>query len=189
MPDGDDANGHQVALQDLGEITVTVTSARRQPESRPTAWCWFPEHRLGSGPRSLAALPARRRLRGLQPRRLRGGSVEELVGCAESRDIVALYALHEGVYVSYILGAPDFVNREFRSCSPMACRPSRRWSPRATDRPRRTRSGTSKTVGSRGRSACAAPSPPASASSSTRGATSRSWSSARRAWTSPPCTP
>ena len=26
-PDGDSANGHQVALQDLGEITVTVTSA------------------------------------------------------------------------------------------------------------------------------------------------------------------
>ncbi len=40
-------------------------------------------------------------------------SVEELVTCAESRDIVALYALHEGVYVPYILGAPEFVNRAF----------------------------------------------------------------------------
>ena len=43
-----------------------------------------------------------------------GGSVEELVACAESRDIVALYALHNGEYVPYILGAPDSMNREFR---------------------------------------------------------------------------
>ena len=42
-----------------------------------------------------------------------GGSVAELVTCAESRDIVTLYVLHEGVYVSYILGAPDFVNAGF----------------------------------------------------------------------------
>ena len=42
-----------------------------------------------------------------------GGSVEELVSCAESRGIVALYAPHEGVYVSYILGAPGFVNAGF----------------------------------------------------------------------------
>ena len=42
-----------------------------------------------------------------------GGSVAELVGCAESRGIVALYALHEGVYVSHILGAPGFVNARF----------------------------------------------------------------------------
>ena len=34
--------------------------------------------------------------------------------CAESRDIAALYALHEGVYVSDIPGAPDFVNRAFQ---------------------------------------------------------------------------
>ena len=42
-----------------------------------------------------------------------GGSVEELIGCAESRDIVTLYVLHEGVFVSYILGAPGFVNAGF----------------------------------------------------------------------------
>ena len=42
-----------------------------------------------------------------------GGSIEDLAACAESRGIVALYALHEGVYVSYILGAPDFVNAGF----------------------------------------------------------------------------
>ena len=43
-----------------------------------------------------------------------GGSVEELVACAESRDIRALYARHKGEYVPYILGAPDFMNREFK---------------------------------------------------------------------------
>ena len=31
---------------------------------------------------------------------------------------MALYALHEGVYVPYILGAPAFVNREFRELFP-----------------------------------------------------------------------
>ncbi len=42
-----------------------------------------------------------------------GGSVEDLVLCAESRDVVALYALHGGGSVPYILGAPEFVNRPF----------------------------------------------------------------------------
>ena len=42
-----------------------------------------------------------------------GGSVEDLALCAESRDVAALYAVHGGVYVSYILGAPEFVNQPF----------------------------------------------------------------------------
>ena len=68
--DGDDANGHQVALQDLGEITGHRHLAGRQPyEGLPRA---VPRHRMGSGPRSLAALPAGRGLRGVEPRRLRG---------------------------------------------------------------------------------------------------------------------
>ena len=110
--DGDGANGHQVALQDLGEITVTVTS---QDGSRSKTYrVQFPE---------VAWDPARdpwpHCLRGAVSEGFslvvyEGGSVDELVSCAESRGIVALYALHEGVYVSHILGAPDFVNREFR---------------------------------------------------------------------------
>ena len=106
------ADGGQVALADLGEITVTVTSAdgSREKVYRVS----FPE---------VAWDPAR----DPWPHCLRGdiavgfslvvyegGTVEELVACAESRNAVALYALHEGVYISYILGAPDFVNREFR---------------------------------------------------------------------------
>ena len=43
-----------------------------------------------------------------------GGSVEELDSCAEGSNVSAVYALHEGEWVSYILGAPDFVNAAFR---------------------------------------------------------------------------
>ena len=109
--DGDDANGHQVALQDLGEITVTVTS---QDGSRMKVYrVRFPD--TGWDP---ARDPWPHCLRGAVSEGLSlvvfaGGSVEELVSCAESRGIVALYALHEGVYVSHILGAPDFVNQPF----------------------------------------------------------------------------
>ena len=106
-----EVDGHQVALQDLGEITVTVTS---QDGSRTKTYrVQFPE---------TAWDPARdpwpHCLRGAVSEEFslivyEGGSIEELVSCAESRGIVALYALHEGVYVSHILGAPDFVNAGF----------------------------------------------------------------------------
>ena len=43
-----------------------------------------------------------------------GGALEELLACAESRGLEALYALHEGRYLAYVLGAPEFVNRGFR---------------------------------------------------------------------------
>ena len=43
-----------------------------------------------------------------------GGSVDDLVACARSLGVAALYALHGGVWVSYIVGAPEFVNGEFR---------------------------------------------------------------------------
>ena len=109
--DGADANGHQVALQDLGEITVTVTS--QDGSRKKTYRVQFPE---------TAWDPARdpwpHCLRGAVSEGFslvvyEGGSIEELVTCAESRDIVTLYVLHEGVFVSYILGAPGFVNAGF----------------------------------------------------------------------------
>ena len=43
-----------------------------------------------------------------------GGSVEDLESCARSLAVTAVYALADGEYVSYILGAQEFVNREFR---------------------------------------------------------------------------
>ena len=114
--DGDDANGHQVALQDLGESTVTVTS---QDGSRMKVYrVQFPE--TGWDP---ARDPWPHCLRGAVSEGFslavyEGGSVEELVSCAESRGIVAFYALHDGAYVSYILGAPGFANAGFLKLFP-----------------------------------------------------------------------
>ena len=42
-----------------------------------------------------------------------GGSVEGLAACAESQQVTALYALHGGEWVSYIVGAPEFANQSF----------------------------------------------------------------------------
>ena len=114
--DGDEANGHQVALEGLGEITVTVTSAdgsrRRsyrvaladpEPEGTPEPWTHCLRGDIAEGFSLIV---------------YEGGSVEELVACAESRSVMALYALHEGVYVSYILGAPEWVNAGFAELFP-----------------------------------------------------------------------
>ncbi len=112
-PDADEeADGHQVALQDLAEITVTVTSAdgTRQKTYRvsfPEA-AWDPAR--DPWPHCLRGAVSE----GFNLVVFEGGSVEELVACAESRDIVSLYALHEGTYISYIVGAPDFANGAFR---------------------------------------------------------------------------
>ena len=43
-----------------------------------------------------------------------GGSVGDLEACAEGVGLAALYVLDDGAWVSYILGAPQFVNRSFR---------------------------------------------------------------------------
>ena len=59
----------------------------------------------------VARVPSRRLRRGLQPRRLRGGSVDDLVTCARSMDVAALYTLNDGEFVSYIIGAPDGIAR------------------------------------------------------------------------------
>ena len=62
------AEGHQVAIEDVSEITVTVTSA---DESRTKVYLVrFGQRASG---RSRPGLPARRRRHRLQPPRLRGG--------------------------------------------------------------------------------------------------------------------
>ena len=43
-----------------------------------------------------------------------GGSVGDLEACADGAGFAALYVLDDGVWVSYILSAPEFVNRPFR---------------------------------------------------------------------------
>ncbi|MXY15732.1 MAG: hypothetical protein F4Y57_01665, partial [Acidobacteria bacterium] len=99
--DGNTRNGHQVALQGLDEISVTVTSA---DGSRTRAYrVRFAETQCLRG--AVAA--------GFSLVVSEGGGVDELEACARTRSVGALYALHEGAYISYILGAPAFVNRPF----------------------------------------------------------------------------
>ena len=112
--DGIAGSGHQVALDGIEAITVTVTSADgsrervyrvrlgapEQPEqpdtSEPEAGCFRGDVAVGF---SLVVYE--------------GGSIEDLEACARSRHVTAVYLLGDGVYVSYILGAPDFVNDGF----------------------------------------------------------------------------
>ena len=102
-----EAAGHQVALPGVGEITVTVTSedgSRERvyrvalTESGPPANCLRGAVAVGF---SLVVYG--------------GGSVDALEACAQSRHVTALYALHEGEYVPYILDAPAFVRERFRA--------------------------------------------------------------------------
>ena len=93
----------------LEEITVTVTSA---DESRTKVYL------VRFGGASEAEQPVVACLRGAVTVGFSllvygGGSIEDLAACAQSRSVTALYVPHEGEYVSYILGAPDFVNEEF----------------------------------------------------------------------------
>ena len=112
----EEAEGHQVALEGVEEITVTVTSADGSREKvyrvRLPETGWDPAR--DPWPHCLRGAVSA----GFSLVVFAGGSVEELVACAESRHIVAFYALHEGVYVSYLLAAPDFVNRAFSELFP-----------------------------------------------------------------------
>ena len=107
-PDADvRANGHQVSLEDLTEITVTVTSADGNRKKT---------YRVRLGPAGRAPDCLRGDVAvGFSLVVYAGGSVEDLAACAESRNVTALYTLDDGEYVSYILGAPEFVNEDFRA--------------------------------------------------------------------------
>ena len=107
--DGDETNGHQVALEGVAEITVTVTSA---DGSRTRIYVV----RFGEAAREAPSAACLRGdvAEGFSLVVYEGGSVEELGTCARSRHITALYATHDGVFVAEILGAPAFVNRSFR---------------------------------------------------------------------------
>ena len=110
-PDADEAaDGRQVAVGGGAEITVTVTSAdgSRKKTYRVRL---SPEEAAGPAPDCLRGDVAV----GFSLIVYAGGSIEELVACAEGRNLTALYALEGGEFVSYILGAPEFVNEDFRA--------------------------------------------------------------------------
>ncbi len=108
-----EGDGHQVGLEGLTEITVTVTSA---DGSRTKTY-------RVAFPAPSAAAPAASCLRGdiavgFSLVVHEGGSIEDLEACAQSRSVTALYVPHDGEYVPYILGAADFVNEEFVALNP-----------------------------------------------------------------------
>ena len=116
-PDADEtADGHQVALEGIEAITVTVTSpdgsrTRRYRVSLPDL-AWDPAR--DAWPACLRGAVAE----GFRLVVYEGGGVEQLAACAARYRITALYVLHEGAYVSYVPGAPEFVNRPFRELFP-----------------------------------------------------------------------
>ena len=113
-PDSDEAtDGDQVALDGVEEITVTVTSA---DGSRTKVYLV----RFGGAseePSTAACLRGAVNT-GFSLLVYEGGSVEDLEACAQTRSVTALYVPHEGEYVPYILGAPDFVNEAFVALFP-----------------------------------------------------------------------
>ena len=122
--DGDLANGRQVRLLPGLEITITVTSPDGSRE-RVYRLLLGPEEAAGPAPEE-AAEPAPEEVAGPASDCLRGavavgfslvvyagGSIEDLVACAEGRNVTALYVRDSGQYVSYIVDAPELVNRSF----------------------------------------------------------------------------
>ena len=99
--DSDPENGHQAALIDGQDITITVTSA--------------------DGIRMLVyRVGISHCLSGLSETRLNsvqfvGGSVGALVDCAQSLGVDALYHYRDGVWVAFFLEAPEFLSHAFRS--------------------------------------------------------------------------
>ena len=109
--DGDPENGHQMELEASTEITVTVTSADGSRERVYRVRFGAPGPQAPSDPTSHCFRGDV--FEGFSLLLYEGGRLEDLVVCAVSRHVFALYALDHGVYVPYIVGAPDFVNRSF----------------------------------------------------------------------------
>ena len=99
--DNDPSNGHQAALLDGHDITISVTSE--------------------DGTRTLEyRLSISHCLSGLSESRLNsvqfvGGSVGALLDCAQSLGVDALYHERDGVWVAFFFEAPEFLSHAFRS--------------------------------------------------------------------------
>ena len=104
----EEAEGRQAALDGLAEITVTATSSdgSRTKVYRVVLGDAAEEETAHICLSGAVAVGFSLVVSG-------GGSVEDLAACAQSRNVTALYVLHEGDYVPYILGAPVFVNEDF----------------------------------------------------------------------------
>ena len=110
----EDAEGRQVSLDGVEEITVTVTSA---DGSRTQVYLVRFGDAAEEEPSTAACLRGAVTV-GFSLLVSGSGSVDDLAACAQSRSVTALYVPHEGEYVPYILGAPDFVNEAFVALFP-----------------------------------------------------------------------
>ena len=106
-PDADpETAGHQVMLAGAAAITVTVTSGDR---SRTAVY----RVRLGETDEPWAHCLSGAVASGFNIVFFEGGSIEELEACARDRHVTTLYALENGAWVPYVIGAPAFVYRAF----------------------------------------------------------------------------
>ena len=98
--DNDPENGHQAALIDGQDITISLTS---EDGTRMLVY------RVGIS-HCLSGL-SETRLNSVQ---FVGGSVGALLDCAQSLGVDALYHYRDGVWVGFFLEAPEFLSHAFR---------------------------------------------------------------------------
>jgi len=101
--------GHQAALTEVEQIAITVTS---EDGSRERSYRVRLAEIAEAGP-SASCLHGAVNV-GFSLVLYEGGSLDELVACAEGRHATALYVLVDGNWVSYFSGEPDFVNTPFQ---------------------------------------------------------------------------
>ena len=99
--DVDPENGHQAELIDGQDITVAVTS---EDGSRTLIYRVAISHCLSGLSEARLSLA-----------QFVGGSVSELVDCARSHGVDALYHNRNGVWTAYFLEAPEFLSHPFRT--------------------------------------------------------------------------
>ena len=125
--DDDAESGHQAAIEDGREITVTVTSEDGSRKRVYRVRIGEPEE--GEPEEDQEQQRSLDCLRGLVSSRFslvvyEGGSIEELESCARSLSVTVLYDEHDGEFVPYILGAPPFVNEAFVALFPEGLSPN-----------------------------------------------------------------
>ena len=126
--DGDSANGHQAALEPGMPVSVTVTSADGAHSQVYRVWI------VGDAPEDIDTPPEddppleigeqgapclRGKIgTGFSLVVYAGGAVERMAACARAGGAVVIYALADGGYVAYVLGAAALDNRTFSDLFP-----------------------------------------------------------------------
>ena len=91
-------------------LTPLTVKSEGPPSPDPSAASRAPAMRRSRGRRACAAMSPR----ASTSCSTRAAASATSMACAEGAGLAAVYALNDGIWVSYILGAPEFVNRSFR---------------------------------------------------------------------------